>query len=171
MLLTYRLPGEPTRARVAVWRQVRRVGALHPQQSVVAMPDLEPFAAELRALRDLIAEVRGESLALRGEAVDRDGAARLERAWNEARDAEYGELAAECGKFLAEIDHEFAQEKFTLAELEEETELEKLEGWHARIAARDVHGAPGAAAAQDALERARGALERYLRAVFERTQP
>ena len=64
-------------------------------------------------------------------------------------------MRAECGKFLTEIEHEFAIEKFTLAELEEEeAELDKLQRWHERIDARDIHGAPGAADAKAALARA-----------------
>jgi hypothetical protein len=171
VLLTYRLPAEGSRARVAVWRHVRRAGALHLQQSVVALPDLGAFVAELRALRDLIAEVGGESMAVRGDPLDPESAARLADAWNAARDAEYGELAAECGKFLVEIEREFAQEKFTLAELEEEeAEVDKLERWHARIADRDVLAASGGRPARQALQRAREALDRYTQAVFERSQ-
>ncbi|MDP9294681.1 MAG: hypothetical protein M3O90_09725 [Actinomycetota bacterium] len=73
--------------------------------------------------------------------------------------------------FLTEIEHEFAIEKFTLAELEEkEAELDKLQRWHERIEARDIHGAPGAEQAEEALARAQEALDRYSSAVFERTQ-
>ena len=35
-MLIYRLPSNDSRARVAVWRELRRSGALHVQQSVVA---------------------------------------------------------------------------------------------------------------------------------------
>jgi hypothetical protein len=109
---------------------------------------------------------------LRGDAVAGADEARLVDAWNEARDAEYRELAGECAKFLGEIDHEFEIEKFTLAELdEEEAELDKLQRWHERIRARDVHGASGAEAAGRALREAEAALARYSDAVFERTQP
>jgi hypothetical protein len=78
---------------------------------------------------------------------------------------------SECEKLVAEIDKEFAKEKFTLAELdEEEAELEKLRSWRARIRARDVHGSDGAAEAAAALERAEEAVARYTAAVFDRTE-
>jgi hypothetical protein len=93
-------------------------------------------------------------------------------AWNAAREAEYRELAGECAKFLAEIEHEFEMQKFTLAELdEEEAELEKLQQWHERIRARDLHGAAGADAVGRGLGEAAEALARYSDAVFEHTQP
>ena len=39
IVLIYRLPTNDSRARVAVWRELRRSGAHHLQQSVVAVPD------------------------------------------------------------------------------------------------------------------------------------
>jgi hypothetical protein len=171
VLLTYKLPSNNSSARVAVWREVRRSGALNVQRSVVAFPDHEAFRRAVERFRVLVTEVGGETLALRAEPLGELDANRLTDAWNEARSAEHAELRAECGKFLAEIEHEFAIEKFTLAELEEEeAELDKLQRWHERVGARDIHGAPGAEETIEALARAQEALERYTSAVFERTQ-
>lgn len=89
---------------------------------------------------------------MRGDPLAEHDAAHLAREWNGAREADYAELADECGKLVREIAHELEIEKFTLAELEEEeSELDKLERWHARIAERDVLGAPGGPAATQAL--------------------
>jgi ChrB-like protein len=171
LLVTYKLSGNNSSARVAVWREVRRSGALHVQRSVVAFPDHEAFRRAVERFRVLVAESGGETLAMRAEPLGDLDAAKLTDAWNQARSAEYTELRGECGKFLAEIEHEFAIEKFTLAELEEEeAELDKLHRWHKRVAERDIHRAPGADEAKDALLQAQQALERYSAAVFERTQ-
>jgi hypothetical protein len=170
-LITYRLPAEPSSARVSVWRQVRRSGALQLHQSLVAFPDSEPFARAVARIRAAVDEVGGSAVALRAEPVDEADDARLQLAWNEARADEYNELAAECEKLVAEIEKEFAKQKFTLAELdEEEAELDKLKAWHERIRGRDVCGCERAAEAGEALERAADALARYTAAVFDRTQ-
>jgi hypothetical protein len=172
VVLTYKLPTNNSSARVAVWREVRRSGALNVQRSVVAFPDADGFRRPIERFRLLVAEAGGETLGLRAEPLGDLDAATLTEAWNGARSAEYAELTAECGKFLDEIEHEFAIEKFTLAELEEEeAELDKLERWHQRIQARDIHGAAKAAEARRALDEAARALDRYSAAVFERTQP
>ena len=172
IVLIYRLPSNDSRARVAVWREIRRSGALHLQQSVVAVPDTDDFADDVQRLREVLADVGGQVTALRTEALASGDDGRLLEAWNDARDAEYRELAGECAKFLAEIDHEFEIEKFTLAELdEEEAELDKLQRWHERIRSLDVHGAPGGPAAASGVTDAEAALARYSAAVFERTQP
>jgi ChrB-like protein len=172
IVLIYRLPAGESRARVAVWRELRRSGALHLQQSVVVAPDAEAFRGEVERLREVISGVGGQVTALRAESLDPGDDERFRAAWNEARDEQYRELKGECAKFLAEIDHEFAIEKFTLAELdEEEAEMDKLRRWHERIRRLDVHDAAGAAAALEALATADAALDRYSQAVFERTQP
>src|SRR6185295_13188319 len=170
LLLTYRLPSERSSARVSVWREVRRSGAQQLQNSVVAFPDTEEFRTALARVRAAVNAVEGTALVMRAEPLEGDDEAALIAAWNEAREAEYTELASECDKLVAEIDKEFAKEKFTLAELdEEEAELEKLSSWHARIRARDVHGSDGAGEAEAALGRAGEALARYTAAVFDRT--
>jgi Protein ChrB, N-terminal len=170
LLLAYKLPAERSSARVAVWREVRRSGALQLQKSVVAFPDTVEFRTAMARVRAAVGEVGGNAVALRAEPLDGDDDSQLEVSWNEARAAEYAELAAECEKLVAEIDKEFAKEKFTLAELdEEEAELEKLKSWHARIRARDVHDCDGAAETEAALERAAEAVSRFTTAVFDRT--
>ena len=169
-LLTYRLPAERSSARVSVWREVRRSGALQWQQSVIAFPDSEPFARAVARIRAAVDEVGGSTLALRAEPLDAADEERLRSAWNEARAEEYSELVSECEKLVVEIDKEFAKQKFTLAELdEEEAELDKLKRWHERIRSRDVCGCARAAPADEALARATDALARYTAAVFDRT--
>jgi hypothetical protein len=170
LLITYRLPAERSSARVAVWREVRRSGALQLQKSLVAFPDTDDFRAGMTRVQAAVREVGGSVFALRAEPLDGEDAAGLEAAWNDARAAEYTELTAECEKLVAEIDKEFAKEKLTLAELdEEEAELEKLRSWHERVRARDVHGADGASEADAALDRATQAVSRFTEAVFDRT--
>jgi hypothetical protein len=172
LLLTYRLPSGDSRERVAVWREVRRSGALHLQQSVVAFPDVESFGKAVERLRAVVSELGGHTLVLRGDPVGEADRERLEQAWEDARRADYGELISESEKYLLEIEHEFEIEKFTLAELdEEEAELEKLQRWRERIRARDVFASPAAADADAALERAAEAFARYSQAVFEHTRP
>ena len=171
--MTYQLPADnSSRARVAVWRETRRAGALRLQQSVVAFPDSPEFQAVVERFRGVVSDVGGETLVVQGDGLDQRDAGRLRDQWNAARDAEYAELVGVAEKYLTEIDHEFEIEKFTLAELEEEeAEFDKLERWHQRITDRDLHGADGAPAAADVMQRASKALARYSEAVYERTEP
>jgi uncharacterized protein YdbL (DUF1318 family) len=172
LLLTYRLPADRSSARVAVWREVRRAGALQLQHSIIAFPDTEEFRRAVERIRAVVSEVGGSTIGLEAQPLASDDEERLVSTWNEARAAEYDELTAESEKFVAEIDKEFAKQKFTLAELdEEEAELEKLQRWRERIRARDVFASPAAADADAVLERVAEAFARYSQAVFEHTRP
>jgi hypothetical protein len=170
LLVIYKLPAQGSSARVAVWREVRRCGALQLRQSIVAFPDTGDFGRALARIRAVVADVGGIAIAVSADPLDSADEERLVTVWNEARAAEYEELTSECVRLVAEIDKEFAKEKFTLAELdEEEAELDKLRRWHERIAARDVHGCELRPEAEAALERAAEAVARFTAAVFERT--
>src|SRR5215469_3179878 len=85
----------------------------------------------------------------------------------EARQDDWAEFVADCGKFSAEIDREISKGKFTLAELEEEEQsLDRLRRWHRELAARDVFGAPGAAEAVQQLKHCAERLDEYTDLVF-----
>ena len=104
---------------------------------------------------------------LRAAGRDEADAARLEQLFTEARQAEWAEFTADCGKFSAEVDAEIAKGKFTLAELEEEEQsLERLRRWHRKLATRDVFGAPGAAEAAQQLKHCTEKLAGYTDQVF-----
>ncbi|NUR98088.1 MAG: hypothetical protein HOV67_22890, partial [Kribbellaceae bacterium] len=47
LVLVVRIPAEPSRHRVAVWRELRKAGALSLGQGVWAVPELPVFDAAL----------------------------------------------------------------------------------------------------------------------------
>src|SRR5713226_6877585 len=118
-LAIYRLPSEPARHRVAVWRELRKVGAVSLQQATWAVPSGAAFDHALARAAELAERAGGQALVL-PVASDDDACAALERRYTEDRQAEWVEFVAECGKFAAELTHEVEIEKFTLAELDEE---------------------------------------------------
>jgi hypothetical protein len=88
-------------------------------------------------------------------------------AFQAARDDEYEEILDKCTDFHAQLDKEYAAEHFTYAELEEnEEDLTKLRNWFAKVADRDVFGAPRKAATAEALAGCEQALEKYANRVF-----
>ena len=134
-LFVYRLPSKPSSARVAVWRDLRRLGALPLQQAVVALPADRGFEERLDAVEARVAAEGGSSYRF---VVDGD--ARLEADWNALRHQEYEEIVEECEtKFEREIEFEIFRGNLTAGEAEEiEADLEKLRAWFARVDARDV---------------------------------
>jgi hypothetical protein len=167
LLLLARLPAEPSRHRVAVWRELRRAGALSVGQGVWALPQAGVFAQALDRAVALAERGDGEAIVLEATGRSEADAARLEALFTAAREAEWAEFLADCAKYEAELDKEIRTAKFTLAELEEEEQsLERLRRWHRDLRARDLFGAPSAAAAEQQLKHCAERLEDYSERVF-----
>lgn len=167
MLVIVRLAGEPSRHRVAVWRELRRVGAVPLTQGVWAMPATPLFLAAVDKARELAGRGAGEVIAFEVTARDEDSDTALRAAFTEARMAEWAEFGADCGKFEAEIAKEVRTEKFTLAELdEEEHSLDRLRRWYRDLKLRDVLELPAAVAAEQHLKECAEVLESYADQVY-----
>lgn len=88
-------------------------------------------------------------------------------AFRRAREHEWGEFVADCGKFTAEIDREIAKQKFTFAELEEEEQsLERLRRWYRDLKKRDVLALPAAEGAAARLRECDQALDGFAERVY-----
>jgi flagellar biosynthesis regulator FlaF len=167
-VLVVRLPAEPSRHRVAVWRELRRVGALMLGQGVWAVPSTPVFTRSLERAVTLAERGDGEVVLLDAAGRDEANADRLEALFTAVRQAEWAEFVGDCGKYEAELDKELRIAKFTLAELdEEEQSLERLRRWYREIKLRDVFGAPAAAEAEQCLKRCAERLEDYADRVYQ----
>ena len=61
VLLVYRIPREPSRHRVAVWRKLRELGALYLQDGVAALPEDAVTREQLEWLQLRVREAGGEA--------------------------------------------------------------------------------------------------------------
>nr|WP_197541371.1 Chromate resistance protein ChrB [Streptomyces davaonensis] len=167
LVLVMKIPAEPSRHRVAVWRELRRIGALSLGQGVWAVPDVQVFAEGVSRALELTEKSGGTAVTLSAAGRSSEDAARFREMFNAARSADWTEFLADCGKFEAEIAKEIGKAKFTLAELEEEEQsLERLRRWHRDLTARDVFGAPEAAEAAARLTTCVSVCEDYAERVF-----
>jgi hypothetical protein len=166
-VITYRLPPEPSRHRVAVWRELRRLGAVSLQQGAWAVPDGEPFEAGFAQVVEEIQAAGGQPVVL-AVADDQASVSQLEALFTAQREAEWGEFVSDCGKYEAELTDEVAKGKLTLAELdEEEQSLDRLRRWYRTIRARDLFGAPSAPVAERRLKECTEALEDFAERVYQ----
>ncbi|MFF4986276.1 Chromate resistance protein ChrB [Streptosporangium saharense] len=167
LVFVVKVPAEPSRYRVAVWRELRKVGALSLGQGVWAVPDVPVFADGVTRAGELTGQAGGLFVTLVATGRDGADAERLREMFTAARSADWTEFLADCGKFERELAKETRIGKFTLAELEEEEQsLERLRRWHRDLTARDVFGAPEAAQAGQRLRECAVACENYAERVF-----
>ena len=167
LIMLVKLPAEPSRHRVAVWRELRKVGALSLGQGTWAVPGVPAFTAGIERATGLVERASGEIIFLHAAGASAADGARFEAMFTAARQDDWAEFLSDCGKYEAELDKEIRIRKFTLAELEEEEQsLERLRRWHREVKGRDVFGAPNADEAATRLRQCTLRLEDYAERVY-----
>lgn len=168
LLLTYKVPPEPVAKRVALWRQLKGMGAVYLQNGVCLLPKTDDHVRRMKMLANDINEMKGDAVLLETIALDRGQGDKVVARFKADRDDQYREFLGRCADFETEIAKEIAINKFTFAELEEEdTDLKKLQGWLEKIRKLDFYGAT---LAEEAAERLRGCealLDSYAQRVFD----
>jgi hypothetical protein len=167
LLAAIRLPAGPSRHRVAVWRELRRIGAVSLGSGVWAMPAAPVFAAGLDRVEGLVARADGQVLMFDARPREAADEASLMAEFNAARADEWSEFLSECGKYEVEIAKERRIGKLTLAELdEEEQSLDRLRRWARELKARDIFGVAEGAQADDRLKQCGEVLDEYAAEVY-----
>lgn len=166
VVVSYTLPREPSRARVSLWRKLKKIGAVN-MQSLWILPLTDENYDLFHEIKSEVLQNHGEALVMK-TCVDEDGRKNIIERFNAARNEEYGELLEQCEEFFQEIDKEIARENFSFAEIEEnEEELNKLKVWYQKIAARDIFQASLNETSQRRLSQCAEALERFCDKVYE----
>lgn len=171
LVLVYRVPSEPASRRVAVWRELKRLGALYLQQCVCILPDLPVIAGELERIGGKIEAMSGEHTLFEVFKLRPEAETRIVAAFRSLRDKEYAEIVEECEtKFVKEIDFEHFRQNYTFEEAEEiAQDLDKIRRWYASIRERDWFGADRSGEVEGWLDRCQALLAGFEEEVYRRT--
>ena len=162
------LPKEPSRHRVAVWRELRKAGAVPVAAGTWALPAGATFQPALDRAAELCRKGSGHVAVIDAAPRDEASTAMIEDAYRAARVDEWSEFEADCGKLEAEIAKEVQKRKFTFGELEEEEQsLDRLNRWYRDLMKRDVLQLPEAAAAENRLRGCQDLLTGYAEQVYD----
>jgi hypothetical protein len=135
VLLAYRLPREPSTPRIALWRRLRRLGAVQPVDNLVALPLDDRTKEQFEWLAGEVEDAGGEATVwvgrLTSKAQERDLVARM----TEAVAADY-RLVLEAAEAASGL-----------------RTLNRLRRSLRDIRARDFFGPPERALAEGAVER------------------
>lgn len=163
LLLIYSVPAHPSRKRAAIWREVKRIGAIYLRDGVCALPERAETIAAARAIAEKVRAFEGTATIVRTAQLDEQSAETVVAQSRTARAAEYGEIAGDAEGFLDHVRRETEHRAFTFAELEElENDLHKLKHWSEQVRARDYFGSPEGEAVNAALARCDEALAAFL---------
>jgi hypothetical protein len=172
LLLIYKVPSESSRARVAVWRELKRLGGFYVQQAVCVLPDREELRAGMVKVREKVTELGGSSVFLTLTDVEPDVRDQFVEGFRIQSAKEYAEIVEECEtKFVKEIEFERFRENYTFEEAEEiRQDLEKLRRWLAKVEDRDWMDADGKELARARVADCERLLEEFEADVYEHTE-
>lgn len=139
MLLSYRLPREPSTPRSSVWRRLKRLGVAQLADGLVALPADARTREALEWVAEEVIDNRGQAMLWLGRPADRAGLEEITGRMTAAVAAEYAAVATEA-KQAARADP--AARRRAAARLTRELR---------RIAERDFYTAPEADKARHAV--------------------
>jgi hypothetical protein len=147
VLLAYRLPREPSTPRIALWRRLRRLGALQLLDGLVALPLDSRNREQLEWLADDVSAAGGESMiwiaAPENVALERNVVERM--------------TAAVAAEYAVVLNSARAAGSGSLSE--RRRDLARLRRELRRITARDYFPPPERELARQAVEDLAGAVE------------
>jgi hypothetical protein len=169
-VLIYRVPTEPASKRVAVWRDLKRLGALYLQQCACIFPDIPGVTEEVNQVAAKIPALGGETFLLDVPKLQPEDEARIIEAFRAQRANEYAEIIEECEtKFVKEIEFEHFRQNYTFEEAEEiEQDLDKIRRWFERVRDRDWFKAERRDEVETWLGKCQGLLARFEEEVYRR---
>ncbi|MDI6853916.1 MAG: chromate resistance protein ChrB [Deltaproteobacteria bacterium] len=170
LFFSYSLPTTPSKARVFVWRQLRKIGAVN-YQTVWVAPYSSERVNEFNKLIENIKGFKGMGLLIVGKILSKEQEELIVEAFTESRNEEYKEIIDKCEAYFKEMEYEIQRQNFIFAEVEEnEEELEKLKQWFRKVEKRDVIKAPLRKTALEKIKICEKMLDDFARKVYERTQ-
>lgn len=168
LILAYKVPSEPTRTRVGIWRWIKSLGAVYLQSGVCALPNTLEHGRQLKLLQHAIVKAGGAGDILDAVAMDEKQQSAIVQRFQEDRQADYREFLGKCADYQKDLRRETELRNFTFAEFQENDEdLRKLRGWLEKIAALDFYGTQAAREARQKLSACERLLEAFAGRVFE----
>jgi hypothetical protein len=98
LLLTYRIPREPTAGRVFVWRKLKQLGAIALQDAAWVLPLTSRTREQFQWLAAEITELQGEAMLWEAEQLYATDKAKLHREFVEPVEKEYRDILAALKK-------------------------------------------------------------------------
>src|SRR4030081_2744377 len=106
LLLIYTVPTEPSRKRAAIWRDIKRIGAVYLRDGVCALPERPETTVAMRAIAARVDEFEGQATLVESARLRAARAGWIVDQARTARAAEYADIAREAEQFLAHLARE-----------------------------------------------------------------
>jgi hypothetical protein len=147
LLLVHQLPAKPAYLRVKIWRRLQALGAIPIKNAVHALPMDEGTQEDFEWLSREISEGGGEAVLCEARLIDGISDEDVRRLFDEARDAEYGEITKEAMSIAKSLRPKLKPE--AMSELR--WQVARLRKRLADVASIDFFGAIGRQKAEGAI--------------------
>lgn len=159
ILLIHQLPARPTNLRVRIWRKLQKLGAVAIKNSVYVLPANEKTNEDFQWLKQEIESAGGEAAVFRAGSVEGATDGEIVKAFRDARNAEFAEIAAELDGLTGRIREQSRAKHLSPGRLAtHESELDKMHSELEHVIGNDFFEANGRATALAAYDRAQKAL-------------
>src|SRR5437016_1691778 len=91
-LLVYKLPPQPTRLRIQIWRKLQAIGAVYLQDGAAALPSRDDLDENLSYIAASVNELGGNAILLRATAFGANDAEELTERFRRSADARMSEI-------------------------------------------------------------------------------
>jgi hypothetical protein len=139
VVFSYSLPSKARSSpRVALWRRLRRLGAISPMGGIHVLPAREECLEAFQWLAEEVQHAKGEAIVMRVEQFDGLSDAELMERFRQARAEDYAALDAQAAELEARLGAELTrEERSRVREM-----LERMRRQHAEVARIDFFDAP-----------------------------
>lgn len=142
IVLSYSLPSSPRSSpRVALWRRLRRLGAISPTGSIHVLPEQEECVEAFQWLAQEIRQAQGEALVMRVEQFEGLTDQQMIERFQQARTEEYSEIEDQLTALEQNLSNDPAQLQETLDKMRRRhTDIKRVDYFNSpageRLAAR-----------------------------------
>ena len=166
LLFTYWLPPEPSRKRVFIWRQLKKIGALSTEGGGWLLPKTEELSAGIAEIARAVDEMGGTTNLYNVTHFTEVQEQRAIARFQQEREQEYSGIITECHKASKHIEREHQKQEYNFEEVEElEGDLEKIKRWYSEVKKRDFWNN----AARKEVEKSIGEVEASLASFIQKT--
>jgi hypothetical protein len=171
LMFSYWLPPEPSRKRVSIWRQLKKLGALSTEGAGWLLPNTGSFSESFSELVHNVEEFGGTANLYILNHFNDEQEQRTIAKFQQEREKEYSEIIAECHKALKHIEWEYKRKEFNFEEVEElEGDVDKIKRWLEDITKRDVFRNPVRDEVDTMLLKVEDSLADFIEKTYEETE-
>ncbi len=169
LMVFYDVPTEPTKQRVRIWREFKKIGALYPQMSFCVLPNNKENKEKIEEISKFI-EDNGKLIKISTKEDDEKEHEKMLELFREERDKQYDEIYEECEEFIEETNLNIKNKKFTQEEVEEMEEvLDGLNRWVEKVMSKDwIKTSPKITNLKECLKKCQEAMDQFAELSYSR---